>query len=629
MKKSKKLTTLLISLLLIFSAMFTACNGVGGNGGNTVVKPSPVENDAETKAIETAAKIDLSDLKNDTATEDLTSLEGDEIVIESDGEYYVTGNLTSITLKKGVTARVVLYNATISNPNGIAISTEKKCDLTITVKGENTVENSGDGENCIHVKGTLKINGDGTLNVKSTSKSAIKVTKDFYLTGATLNLESVAHGVNASSVAIKNATVTIPNAKKDGLHAECDYDESDDISECMFTLKTGFVSLINVNYTASVYGDGIQADTFCYIDGGNYDIKTIGNFVLDTAENREKYDLEDDDFRYITRGNQYYKVESDYRGSANLYALAQGCKGVKVGEIEFDTDGDGEDDVVILSDTNYCLLIKSGTFNVDTADDAFHANSGNLIVDGGTFTVRSRDDAFTADVLTKINGGEITVTYSYEGIEGGYVEINGGNISVYSADDGINAASDDEKVKEHIIITGGIVTVNAEGDGLDSNGTILISGGTVYVYGPTGSGNSGLDADGGTLITGGEVFVTSSIGMVELPGKNSKQNVVSYGSYDNIKVGAEIKIEDENGNVIFSVTAPKKCQSVIASSAKFISGSTYKLYISDELKETFTISETITNIGKVQQGGGFGGGQGGPNGGPTGGPTGGPGGRPW
>lgn len=616
MKKNKKMTTLLISLLLILSATFTACNGVGGNGGNTVVKPSPVENDAETKKIETAAKIDLSDLKNDSDTENLISLEGDDVVIETDGEYIVTGNLTSITLKKGVTARVVLNNVTIKNTQGVAIATDKKCDLTLTVKGESTVENSGDGDNCIHVKGTLKINGDGVLNVKSTSKSAIKVTKEFYLTGATLNLESAAHGVNASTVVINDASVTIADAKKDGLHAECDYDEPDDISECTFTLTSGFVSLINVNYTASVYGDGIQADTFCYIDGGNYDIKTIGNFVLDNKENREEYDLEEDDFRYVTRGNQYYKVESDYRGTANLYALAQGCKGVKVGEIEFDADGDGEDDTVILSDANYCLLIKSGTFNIDTADDAFHANSGNLIVDGGTFTVRSRDDAFTADVLTKINGGEITVTYSYEGIEGGYVEINGGTISVYSADDGINAASDDNKVKEHIIITDGNVTVSAEGDGLDSNGTIWISGGNIYVYGPTGSGNSGLDADGGTLITGGEVFVTSSIGMVELPGKNSKQKVVSYGADDNIKVGVEIKVEDENGNVIFNVTTPKKCQSIIVSSAKFSVGATYKLYIAGELKETFTISETITSIGKVQQGGGFGGGQGGPAGGP-------------
>ena len=61
-----------------------------------------------------------------------------------------------------------------------------------------------------------------------------------------------------------------------------------------------------------VYGDGIQADTFAYIDGGTYNIKTIGTFISYSTENLELYNLEADDYRYIKSNNIYKKVASDY-----------------------------------------------------------------------------------------------------------------------------------------------------------------------------------------------------------------------------------------------------------------------------------------------------------------------------
>lgn len=603
-----KVLALLTAVTICFSVGCTKAPNSEGDfggdnfgGGGTVIKPDGVDNSQAEDQIESSARKDLYELKSDTNGKNAQPLTSETVEITADGDYYLTGNYKSVTVSKSsIKAHLFLDNAAIENQSGKAISTEKKCQLTLTLIGENYITNKGDDVNAIHVKGDLRINGSGMLTVSGQSKNAVKVTKDFLLVDATLKISANNHAVNAQTIIAKDCSIDISSAKKDGLHTECDYDEPEDLSECVFTTDLGYVSLVNVNYKCNVLGDGIQADTFVYIDGGDYEITTVGEFVSDTSENRAAYGLSSDDFRYKLSGRIYEKVDSDYMGRVDLYALKQGCKGIKVGEIEFDADGDGEDDATITQNTNYSIMIKSGIFNIDSTDDAFHTNLGDLIIDGGTFTVTTTDDGFHADDLLKVNGGNITVLSSYEGLEGGYVEINGGTISVKATDDGINAACDDVTVKEHIIISGGNVTVDAGGDGLDSNGTILISGGTSVVYGPTNGGNAGLDADDGILVTGGKLFVTSALGMIETPGKNSTQYVISYSS--KTKLEAEKTITFKNGeNVLLEVELKKDCQSVIVSTPQFEKGGKYSMYCGDDLLETITLSNILTSAGDGQQ----------------------------
>ena len=68
--------------------------------------------------------------------------------------------------------------------------------------------------------------------------------------------------------------------------------------------------------------------------------------------------------------------------------------------------------------------------------------------------------------------------------------------------------------------------VNANGDGVDSNGDITISGGTTYVSGPTNSGNSALDYNGNGAVTGGIFVATGAVGMAENFGESSTQGVI-------------------------------------------------------------------------------------------------------
>ena len=95
---------------------------------------------------------------------------------------------------------------------------------------------------------------------------------------------------------------------------------------------------------------------------------------------------------------------------------------------------------------------------------------------------------------------------------------------MHSVDDGINAANKDLKNYAYSInVSGGDIYVEAQGDGVDSNGTILMTGGTLIIDGPTESMNGSLDSDRGILVNGGNLVAVGSKGMVENPGTNSEQ----------------------------------------------------------------------------------------------------------
>lgn len=611
MKKLKLFLFTLIAGIFTLAITLTAC-GEGnpfvnpgdylGGGGTGEVADEVDNSGSEEAKQEVEDKSDLEDLSGNTSNDDSEEVAPSAEIVEisESGTYYFKGEYGGIYIAaEKLSLHFIFDGVTISNDSGVAIdgSKYKKTELVITLNEgtTNTVTNDGDDVNAIHIKGSLAFNGTGTLNVTSLSKSALKASKEIQIVDSILNLAATSHGVTGAAVVAANCTINVTSAGKDGINAECD-------EATAFTTDDGYVSLTNVNYTCNVSGDGIQADTVVYINGGNYDITTNGTFVQKTNQNMTDYGMTADDFKFIKSNNTYKRIASDETGrysSSQLYGLAQGCKGIKVGEIE---DADGNP----ITDGAYLIVIVDGTFNINSTDDAIHTNSGDVLIEGGHFTISTYDDAITSDILTKITGGNITITASYEGIEGSYVEISSGTIDLVASDDGINAASDDPSVVEHIIISGGNITVDASGDGIDSNGSILISGGTVIVHGPTTGMDAGLDADRGIVINGGTVFVSSTLGMVETPSTNSEQYIVSYAHQSLITAGSTVTLCDNEGNALVSVTVKKNCQSIIISSPNLKNGNMYSIYGGETQMTSFTVSSIITSIGS--QGGSFPGG---------------------
>lgn len=592
--KKTILKVLAVTIIAICSFLLVACNGEnyksGGLKKTTAVAPIVYDVSEKESAVEKAATVDLSALSNDVNADGATVLSNDVTTITSAGSYILTGAYAGITVSvgDGETVHLFLNNATISGGAGIAISnTNKKSTLIITAceNTENEVANKGDDANAIHVKGTLKINGTGTIKV-SAKKNGIKVSKGLSIADSTVNLTAGNHALSARFIETENAKINVLSAGKDALNAECD-DETQE-----FTLDEGYVSLKSSKVFASVSGDGIQADTFVYITGGSVDIKTSATFVSYGAESMATYDLSEGDFRYIKSGDTYKKID-DVATKGARYAMIQSAKGIKCGEIEYEIDGT---EYAVTKNSNYFIVIDGARVKINSSDDAIHTNSGNVLIKGGTLDLTTLDDGIHADELVKIDGGEITVNGSYEGIEGAYVEIGGGTIYITASDDGINAASDDESVNEHIIISGGTITVDASGDGLDSNGTIYVSGGTLIVYGPTTDADTGLDADGGILIDGGNVFVASSKEMLEIPASNSKSNVLVYG-VNTVAAGSEIILTNADGGEMVRITLKKQAQAIILSTPELATNGTYSLYADENLLASFSVTETITAIG--------------------------------
>lgn len=154
-----------------------------------------------------------------------------------------------------------------------------------------------------------------------------------------------------------------------------------------------------------------------------------------------------------------------------------------------------------------------------------------------------------------------------------------------------------EDTGEQLTITGGTVTVNANGDGLDSNGSLTISGGTTTVYGPASGANGALDSNGAMSITGGTVIAFATNEMVETPTTTDGQGWISTAASGS--AGSTVTISDSSGSVLGTYTSLKAFGNVIYSTSGMTNGSTY----------TVSVDGTATEA-TAGQGGGMGGGMG-------------------
>ncbi len=211
-------------------------------------------------------------------------------------------------------------------------------------------------------------------------------------------------------------------------------------------------------------------------------------------------------------------------GSGKITVTANGKNGIKSGastdeegSASLTIDGAALDITASVNDAINAeaeLNIKSGTLNISAADDAIHSDYSLVIGEQG------------ADGVPVIN-----ISECYEGLEGANVKIYSGDIEIHSEDDGINAANSDlSNYGFTLDIIGGDIYIDAEkGDGIDSNGTLTISGGNVDVFSTSDGSNSPLDSDGTFTVTGGTVFAVGNSGMAQTPSAGS-QSYITFGA---------------------------------------------------------------------------------------------------
>ena len=542
----KIIKSLVLCLAVIISFTFVACDNNKNNTNNTNTESGQNEI-ADTSATCTSISEATTALENSLTDDQKNTMlpaeyTTDVYSITSSGNYYFSGTLVSaITVAKNSgSVHIYLDNVSLSVENSCAISSKKGSNVTITLIGNSTLTNSGEtAKHVIDSKENLVINGNGTLNINST-KSAISSDGTFIGLGGIINCTAIKHCITADSIFIDGTSINALSCGKDVLHAESDYDEVETAPE--FSYSNGFVYFVSGSIsTLSVYGDGIQADSFVYIKGGTFNITTTPtwNNSYVATENQEKG---------MFNASTHQKVSRDSVRKGSTYAvLEESVKGIKVGEIDYylSTDTEQENELVVSSE-NYTILIEGGTFNIYSIDDAIHTNSGSVIVSGGTLTINTSDDGIHADTNLKISGdAEINIESSYEGIEAQTIDISGGTTTITALDDGVNATNSNltenqQKSVCQINISGGRldVTVNPNGDrdGIDSNGGIKITGGVVITRGPNSQMASPLDAANTISIAGGTVIVIgnapgSGAGRFSGPGGMGGPGGMSEGSF--------------------------------------------------------------------------------------------------
>ena len=243
-----------------------------------------------------------------------------------------------------------------------------------------------------------------------------------------------------------------------------------------------------------------------------------------------------------------------------------------------------------------------GNWSIDTARAEMDTSAAgaNLILEGSSKVTGShvakifrdkeeekklwkQDGAIYSYMSMNVFGpGSLELTADNEGLDTElHLALNGGDVSIYSDNDGINTNEDGVSVTT---INAGNLTIfaglGAEGDGIDSNGYLVINGGTV-VSSAKPMADAGLDSDMGSYINGGTVIAMGST--MDWAESDSHQVTMNLQFTGQQKAGSNIRITREDGTEIFSFDTDSSYargfSGLILSHPSFTQGDTYHVYV--------------------------------------------------
>lgn len=164
-------------------------------------------------------------------------------------------------------------------------------------------------------------------------------------------------------------------------------------------------------------------------------------------------------------------------------------------------------------EANDSIAVADGTFSISNCNDGLHAENdeddsvGYVYICGGSFNISAADDGIHATTIFQMDDGDITISAA-EAIEGTWVQFNGGTVDIEASDDGINASSKSSAYSICAEFNGGNITINmgaGDTDAIDSNGDLIINGGTITI-----NAQSPFDYDGTAQKNGGTLIINGT-----------------------------------------------------------------------------------------------------------------------
>ena len=285
-------------------------------------------------------------------------------------------------------------------------------------------------------------------------------------------------------------------------------------------------------------------------------------------------------------------------GTVNISAGDDGFKAERVLEISGGTLNITESNEGI--EAQY-INILDGTVNVTSSDDGINASYSTSSSSSTESTSSSTTQ--TSQTAQNTQSGQSAQGNAAQGGQSGQPPAGGqapsGNMGQPPAGGG-GGGGTFEVVDATINIAGGTITVNANGDGIDSNGTATLSGGTLVVNGPFTGGNTSLDTNGDLLLNGTTVVAGNSGDMFEAPASSSTSGYVKLTNLSNVSSGTTIQVADSSGKVVanYKVTNSNTAL-ILVSSANITKGQSYTVYTTTDSVDasSTSVASNATSLG--------------------------------
>ena len=479
------------------------------------------------------------DLSNPTATDGVTVSDG-VITITKAGNYKLTGTYEGqIKVEAGDSdiVRLILNNATITNSTGAAINVVEADEVVIYT-----------------ASGTTNTVSDGSSYSDTASGSpdaAIYSKSDLTLAGeGTLKVEGkYEEGIHTTDGLVIASGALEVNAANTGIKGK------------------DYVDILDGTITVTATKDGIKAtnDT----DGNRGWVRLSGGTVN------------------ISAGDDGFKAERVLEISGGTLNITESNEGIEAQYIN----------------------ILDGTVNVTSSDDGINASYSTTTTTDSTSTSSTGTESTTAtSTKQSAQNGQNSAPQAPSG-SAGQAPAGGqapsGNMGQPPAGGGAGGGMGGgggtfEVVDATINISGGTVTVNANGDGIDSNGTATLSGGTLIVNGPFTGGNASLDTNGNLLLNGTTVAAGNSGDMFEAPATNSTSGYVKISNVSNLSAGTTVQVTDSSGTVVANYKVTNSSTALIlVSSSKITKGQSYTVYTTTDSVDasSTTLASNATSLG--------------------------------
>ncbi len=469
--------------------------------------------------------------------------------------------------------QLVLDGLDITSADGPAIYIEqaKKCFITLADGSQNSIADTRaytleDGEDepdaTLFSKCNLTIQGSGSLAVEGNYADAVKCKDDLAITGGNLDVTSVDDGiVGRDRLAVCGGTLAI-DAGGDALKST-----NENEGKGFVQIDGGDIEIIS--------GDaGIKAENLICVSGGEMDIDSADDALHSNGD------------VHIAGGA--FEIAS---GDDGIHA--DGALQIDGGDIDITQSYEGLE--------GHAIYINDGAVQLVSSDDGVNAanpDSSNSDQDAigddkpgdtrGASDLEQPDDgqpqrpdAGESRQLDDAAGPEHSDSVDTQQLgkpDDDKLEQGGSQLMVAQGMQEGGMGEGDDSCS--IVINGGYLEIDASGDGIDSNGSLTINGGTVFVSGPVSDGDAALDYDTTATVNGGTVIAAGSSGMAQsfTNGSQAFALVRAMGS-----AGDPIDLIDSSGNVISSFTPTKAFESVVISSPSFADRSSCVVSVNGEI----------------------------------------------